>query len=132
MPQFHLQARGEDLQRSVDKYIEARFKNLKNENEAEEDESEYQQLLLNFDSTNSRPSSSASQLRLIPRVVWMILIGGVLHNLTDGLAVGASYAGSISGGISTTLAILFHEIPHEIGESYRDCFDVITQNVRLF
>eukprot|EP00795_Rhopilema_esculentum_P016201 gene16201-7573_t len=55
-------------------------------------------------------------LHKIPRIVWMIMIGGFLHNLTDGLAVGASFAGSFPGGISTTLAILFHEIPHAIGD----------------
>ena len=53
--------------------------------------------------------------RTVPRIVWMLYISGVLHNITDGLAVGASFAGDFPGGISTTLAILFHEIPHAIG-----------------
>lgn len=53
--------------------------------------------------------------RTVPRIVWMLYISGALHNVTDGLAVGASFAGGFPGGISTTLAILFHEIPHAIG-----------------
>jgi zinc transporter 7 len=56
-----------------------------------------------------------------------------LHNFTDGIAIGASFAGSTSfdnalplsdqvrvllrsrGGLAT-LAVLFHEIPHELGD----------------
>lgn len=53
----------------------------------------------------------------LPSVVWMIYIGGALHNVTDGLAIGAAFAGGVPGGISTTLAILFHEVPHAIGEA---------------
>ena len=53
--------------------------------------------------------------RKVPKIAWMLLISGVLHNITDGLAVGASFAGGFPGGISTTLAVLFHEIPHAIG-----------------
>ena len=53
----------------------------------------------------------------LPSVVWMIYIGGALHNVTDGLAIGAAFAGGVPGGISTTLAILFHEVPHAIGKA---------------
>ena len=74
-------------------------------------------------SYDSKVSTGGGQLpleefsfRKVPKVVWMLYIGGVLHNVTDGLAVGASFAGSFPGGISTTLAILFHEIPHAIGQ----------------
>lgn len=38
------------------------------------------------------------------------------HNFTDGLAIGASFMAGQNIGIITTLTILFHEVPHEIGD----------------
>uniref|UniRef100_A0A914VAB7 Solute carrier family 39 member 6 n=1 Tax=Plectus sambesii TaxID=2011161 RepID=A0A914VAB7_9BILA len=49
-------------------------------------------------------------------VALMILIGDGVHNFVDGLAVGASFAVSNSLGFSTSIAVVFHEIPHEIGD----------------
>lgn len=47
-------------------------------------------------------------------VALMNLIGDFIHNFIDGLIIGASFLISIPVGISTALAILFHEIPQEI------------------
>jgi len=44
------------------------------------------------------------------------LIGDTVHNFIDGLIIGASYLVSIPVGIATTLAVIFHEIPQEIGD----------------
>jgi len=44
------------------------------------------------------------------------LAADMFHNFTDGLAVGASYLAGDSIGVITTITILFHEIPHEIGD----------------
>ncbi len=46
----------------------------------------------------------------------MNLFGDAVHNFIDGLLIGASYLASIPVGIATTLAIVFHEIPQEIGD----------------
>lgn len=40
----------------------------------------------------------------------------MVHNLIDGLIIGASYIVSIPVGIATTLAVVLHEIPQEIGD----------------
>ena len=46
----------------------------------------------------------------------MNLIGDGIHNLVDGLIIAASYFVSIPVGIATTLAVIIHEIPQEIGD----------------
>jgi len=49
-------------------------------------------------------------------VVAMNLIGDGIHNLLDGMIIGAGYQVSPALGLSTTLAIILHEIPQEIGD----------------
>src|SRR3989344_2950464 len=44
------------------------------------------------------------------------LFGDGVHNFIDGLIIGASYVADIQIGIATTLAVVFHEIPQEIGD----------------
>jgi len=46
----------------------------------------------------------------------MNLIGDAIHNLIDGMIVAAAYLVSIPAGIVTTLAVMLHEIPQEIGD----------------
>ncbi|MBS3153464.1 ZIP family metal transporter [Candidatus Woesearchaeota archaeon] len=46
----------------------------------------------------------------------MNLFGDAVHNLLDGVIIGASYIAGIPLGIATTLAVIFHEIPQEIGD----------------
>lgn len=43
-------------------------------------------------------------------------IADMVHNFTDGLALGISWSRSTTLGLSTSLAVLFHEIPHELGD----------------
>lgn len=48
--------------------------------------------------------------------VYLNLIGDGLHNFMDGTIIAASFLSSVSLGIASTLAIIFHEIPQEIGD----------------
>ncbi len=52
----------------------------------------------------------------LPHPVTMItLVGDGAHNFIDGVAVAASYLVSVELGIATTIAVVLHEIPQEIG-----------------
>jgi zinc and cadmium transporter len=46
----------------------------------------------------------------------MNLVGDSLHNFIDGLIIAGSYLASIPAGIATTIAVILHEIPQEIGD----------------
>lgn len=46
----------------------------------------------------------------------MNLVGDSVHNFIDGLIIGASYLVNIPVGIATTLAVILHEVPQEIGD----------------
>jgi zinc and cadmium transporter len=48
-------------------------------------------------------------------VAAMSLAGNVAHNFIDGAIVAASYLVSVETGLVTTLAVVLHEIPQEIG-----------------
>lgn len=47
---------------------------------------------------------------------YLNLIGDGVHNFTDGLIIAASFMTDLKLGIVTTLAVIFHEIPQEIGD----------------
>lgn len=46
---------------------------------------------------------------------YIILTGDAIHNFIDGAIIAASFLISFPVGIATTTAVIFHEIPHEIG-----------------
>jgi zinc and cadmium transporter len=46
----------------------------------------------------------------------LVIIGDVMHNILDGVAIAASFLVSVPTGIVTTIAVAAHEIPQEIGD----------------
>ena len=49
-------------------------------------------------------------------LAYVNLVADGLHNLIDGLLIGSSYLASLPVGLGTTLAVILHEIPQEIGD----------------
>ncbi len=52
----------------------------------------------------------------IQPVGYVSLVADGLHNFIDGILIGTSYLVSIPVGVATTVAVLLHEIPQEIGD----------------
>ena len=46
---------------------------------------------------------------------WMVIIGDGFHNFTDGLAIAAAFVADVRLGILTSIAIIAHELPQELG-----------------
>ena len=47
---------------------------------------------------------------------YLNIIGDGAHNFVDGLVIAASFMTDIKLGVVTTLAVIFHEIPQEMGD----------------
>lgn len=52
----------------------------------------------------------------VHRFAYMNLFGDIFHNFIDGLTIAISYLVSIPVGVATTVAVILHEIPQEIGD----------------
>jgi len=54
--------------------------------------------------------------RPIATVAWMVIFGDGIHNFIDGLAIGAAFVTSMVAGLSTSVAVICEELPHELGD----------------
>ncbi|KAF6221251.1 hypothetical protein HO133_002106 [Letharia lupina] len=71
-----------------------------------------------------KPSSKAEPSKVskkepsasIKLSAYLNLIADFTHNITDGLALSSSFYASPTLGATTTVAVFFHEIPHEVGD----------------
>jgi zinc and cadmium transporter len=51
-----------------------------------------------------------------PELAAINVLGDAIHNFIDGALIGASYLASPTLGVATTIAVLLHEIPQELGD----------------
>jgi len=66
-------------------------------------------------SNNKSPAKKQASAS-IKLSAYLNLIADFTHNITDGLAMSSSFYASPTVGATTTMAVFFHEIPHEVGD----------------
>jgi len=49
-------------------------------------------------------------------MVTNLLFGAAIHSFVDGVAIATGYTVATNLGVVTTVAVLFHEVPHHIGD----------------
>ncbi|XP_044751507.1 protein catecholamines up [Coccinella septempunctata] len=64
----------------------------------------------------SKETNDSTEDKEIKVAGYLNLAADFSHNFTDGLAIGSSYLAGNTIGIVTTITILLHEVPHEIGD----------------
>ncbi len=60
--------------------------------------------------------SEVEEKMTIKKFVYLNLLGDAIHNLIDGMIIAASFFITIPVGIAATVAVIFHELPQEIGD----------------
>lgn len=66
--------------------------------------------------TDARLQAAGSHVHDHGRSGLMITVGDTFHNFVDGIMIAAAFLVDVRLGIVTTLAIVSHEIPQEIGD----------------
>lgn len=67
-------------------------------------------------SSEDQPDTGPSNNPSVKLGGYLNLIADFTHNITDGLAMSSSFYASPTIGATTTVAVFFHEIPHEVGD----------------
>jgi zinc and cadmium transporter len=65
---------------------------------------------------HSHHSEDKDHLQKIKSFGYLSLYADSLHNLTDGILIGAAWMFNAEVGLATTIAVILHEIPQEIGD----------------
>jgi zinc transporter ZupT len=67
-------------------------------------------------SSSSQNSTWKNILARISASGYLNLIADSMHNFTDGIAIGSSFANGSGLGKATFISVILHEVPHEIGD----------------
>ncbi len=65
-------------------------------------------------------------------VAYLTLIGDGVHNFLDGAIIGVTFLTSIPLGIATTIAVIAHEIPHELSDFFLLIYGGLTNKKALW
>jgi zinc and cadmium transporter len=68
----------------------------------------------------------------LPALATINLIGDALHNALDGMAIAAAFIVRPSLGVATTMAVVLHELPQEVGDFGILLHAGLTRNRALF
>jgi len=60
--------------------------------------------------------SEVEEKMTVKKFVYLNVIGDGIHNLIDGMIIAASFFITVPVGLATTVAVIFHELPQEIGD----------------
>jgi len=60
--------------------------------------------------------SEVEEKMTVKKFVYLNVIGDGIHNLIDGMIIAASFLINITVGLAATVAVIFHELPQEIGD----------------
>lgn len=64
----------------------------------------------------SHPHPSPTATNSLTATGWLNLLADSLHNLTDGIAMGAAFSAGGGLAMATVASVLLHELPHEIAD----------------
>ncbi|KAF0991474.1 hypothetical protein HZS_4679 [Henneguya salminicola] len=74
----------------------------------------------NIGAHSPQKSNNCSTAAEAKNVVLVLLLADMWHHIFDGLAIGASFSASTDDsfhiGLSTSIAIILHELPHKVGD----------------
>ncbi len=65
-------------------------------------------------------------------IAYLSLIGDGVHNFLDGAIIGVTFLTSVPLGIVTTIAVIAHEIPHELSDFFLLMYGGLTNKKALW
>ncbi|CAB3405764.1 unnamed protein product [Caenorhabditis bovis] len=72
--------------------------------------------MVHLNQTKDNTDEKEQKPENIKVTAYLNLAADFIHNLTDGLAIGASFSIGTTTGLLTTSTVFLHELPHEVGD----------------